>query len=295
MRTIKLLAVMFAAFSTTTAMAQTDSTSTALQEKLDSLQNTVAVLQKKEDNRSKTEYDNAVWKRKAHIKIGFSTQKMEDADNAANMSYKSQMGYIFEWGKTFYLHKKPIANVMKVGLDWSWIDLSFAKYKSGTGIHINNPTGDVSDYVDGNGNYTGGDINTGDIITGDLGVYSLSVGMSVGPSVTFSPFYGVGKGFQHILAQTYFHVTPSYTGIIISSKDDNTEVKSGYTTYFKWGINVSYKIISVGYEYRWGKSKFNSLALDLNGNDESESTIYEKDEKQKIKFGTSVFYIRFNF
>lgn len=132
MKKISLLAVLLAAFSASTAMAQTDSTATALQEKLDSLQNSVAVLQKKEDDRSKTEYDNAVWKRKAHLMIGFSTQKMTDADNADDMQYKSKMGFVLDWGKTFYLHKKPIANIMKVGIDWSWIDLSFAKYKSGT-------------------------------------------------------------------------------------------------------------------------------------------------------------------
>ncbi len=288
-----LLAVLLAAFTATTAMAQTDSTSVALQEKLDSLQNTVATLQAKEDKRSKTEYDNAVWKRKAHLTIGFSTQKMEDADNADNMQYKSKMGCILDWGKTYYLHKKPIANFMKVGIDWSWIDLSFAKYKSGKGIHIN--TSSASDYVgsvSGSGSYDTDNIDPDFTTEIDLGVYSLSAGMSVGPSVTFAPFYATGKGFQHILAQTYFHVTPSYTGIILS-RDGSTKVKSGYTTYFNWGINVSYKVISVGYEYRWGKSKFNTLALDTDDEDTSDS--YDNNEKQKIKFGTSVFYVRFNF
>ncbi len=295
MKKISLMAVLLAAFSTTTALAQTDSTAVALQEKLDSLQNTVAVLQEKEDTRSKTEYDNAVWKRKGHLSIGFSTQKMTDADNVDDM-YKSKMGFVLNWGKTFYLHKKPIANLMKVGIDWSWIDLSFAKYKSGTGIHFNNSSssGDYSDYIDGNGNYSTDytDYDMGTDI--DLGVYSIAAGMSVGPSFTFSPFYNMGKGLQHILAQTYFHVTPSFTGIILSENDE-TEFKSSYTTYFNWGINVSYKMISVGYEYRWGKSKFNTFSLDGDDDDYSDSEYNEGNEKSKIKFGTSMFYIRFNF
>lgn len=296
MKKISLLAVLLAAFSASTALAQTDSTATTLQEKLDSLQNSVAVLQKKEDDRSKTEYDNAVWKRKAHLMIGFSTQKMTDADNADDMQYKSKMGFVLDWGKTFYLHKKPIANLMKVGIDWSWIDLSFAKYKSGTGIHFNanTSTGDYSDYIDGSGSYDSYYDDADMDIDADLGVYSLSAGMSVGPSFTFSPFYNTGKGLQHILAQTYFHVTPSYTGMILST-DGETELKSGYTTFFNWGINLSYKVISVGYEYRWGKSKFSTLSLDDDDEDYSGSEYSDGNEKAKIKFGTSMFYIRFNF
>ncbi len=286
---------LFAAFSVSTAMAQTDSTSIALQNKLDSLQNTVATLQQKEDNRSKNEYDQAVWKRHKYFGIGFSSQKMTDAEDAANMEYKSKVGFALDWGKTFYLHKKPIANLLKVGIDWSYINLSFAKYKSGKGININTPSsGDLDNYDD---DYDYDDYKVGM----DLGVYSLAAGMSFGPSVTFAPFYNTGKGLQHILAQTYFHVTPSYTGIISSEdgeddEDGGTEMKSGYTTYFNWGLSVSYKMISVGYEYRWGKSKFNRFSLDMDEGDESEPTTSDEENvKQKIKFGTSSFYIRLKF
>ncbi len=283
---------LFAAFSVSTAMAQTDSASIALQNKLDSLQNTVATLQQKEDDRSKNEYDQAVWKRHKYFGIGFSSQKMTDAEDAANMEYKSEVGFALDWGKTFYLHKKPIANLLKVGIDWSYINLSFAKYKSGKGININTPSsGDLDNYDD---DYDYDDDYGLDM---DLGVYSLAAGMSVGPSFTFAPFYNTGKGLQHILAQTYFHVTPSYTGIISSEdgEDGETEIKSGYTTYFNWGLNVSYKMISVGYEYRWGSSKFNSFSLDMDEGDESESTDSEENVKQKVKFGTSSFYIRLRF
>ncbi len=282
MKKTNLLAALLLTVTASTAQAQTDSTSAALQDKLDSLQQSVTVLQEKENSRVKTEYDNAVWKRKRHISIGFSKQNMEDADNALDMKYKSQIGLTLDWGKTFYLHKKPIANIMKIGLDWSWVNLSFAKYKSGSGIHFNNTP--ESDYSD-----DGYEPNI------DLGVYSLSAGMSVGPSLTFAPFYNTGKGLQHLLAQTYFHVTPSYTGRVMS-EDDESEFCHGYTTYFNWGVNVSYKVISVGYEYRWGKSKFKQLALDFSDDDGDEPDVptYE-NEKQKIKFGSSSFYIRFNF
>jgi hypothetical protein len=296
MKKINLLAALLLAFTASTMQAQTDSATVALQNKLDSLQQNVATLQEKEAARTQTEYNNAIWKRKKHISISFSAQNMEDADNPLNMKFKSQAGFTFDWGKTFYLHKKPIANLMKIGLDWSWINLSFAKYKSGSGIDFNSLAGIYSDYDDDDDDYGYGDFIS-DI---DLGVYSLSAGMSVGPSFTFAPFYGLGKGLQHLLVQTYFHVTPSYTGIIMSEdgedgEDDKTEFYNGYTTYFNWGINVSYKFISVGYEYRWGKSKFNQMSLDFDDDGEDESETTPSNDKQKIKFGSSAFYIRLNF
>lgn len=281
MKNINLLVALFLAFTASTAQAQTDSATIALQNKLDSLQQNVATLQEKETARTNTEYNNAIWKRNKHISISFSTQHMEDADNPHNMKFNSQSGFNLDWGKTFYLHKKPIANLMKIGLDWSWINLAFAKYKSGSGIHFNSLAGNYSDYDD--------DDDSNPI---DLGVYSLSAGMSVGPSVTFAPLYNTGKGLQHLLAQTYFHVTPSYTGIIMT--EDETKAYHGYTTYFNWGINVSYKLISIGYEYRWGKSKFNQMSLDSNHEEETNST-NNTDKKQNIKFGNSAFYIRLNF
>jgi hypothetical protein len=290
MKNFNLLAALLLAFTASTALAQTDSTTVALQDKLDSLQQNVATLQEKEAARTQTEYNNAIWKRKKHISISFSTQNMEDADNPLDMKFKSQAGFNLDWGKTFYLHKKPIANFMKIGLDWSWINLSFAKYKSGSGIHFNSLAGDYSDYDDEDYGYGYDDFNL-DI---DLGVYSLSAGMSVGPSFTFAPFYNTGKGLQHLLAQTYFHVTPSYTGIIMT-EDGETEAYHGYTTYFNWGINVSYKFISIGYEYRWGKSKFNRMSLDFDDDKDDESETTPSNDKQKIKFGSSAFYIRLNF
>ena len=295
MKNINLLAALLLAFTASTALAQTDSATVALQNKLDSLQQNVATLQEKEAARTQTEYNNAIWKRKKHISISFSAQNMEDADNPLNMKFKSQAGFTFDWGKTFYLHKKPIANLMKIGLDWSWINLSFAKYKSGSGIHSNWSAGDYSNYDDDDDDDYGYDDEDDDFnLDIDLGVYSLSAGMSVGPSFTFAPFYNTGKGLQHLLAQTYFHVTPSYTGIIMTENDE-TEVYHGYTTYFNWGINVSYKLISVGYEYRWGKSRFNQMSLDFDDDGEDESETTPSNDKQKIKFGSSAFYIRLNF
>ncbi len=303
MKQIKLLAVVLLAAAASSVNAQTDNSTSSLESKLDSLQKNVSELQDKEADRSEKEYSAAVWKRKKYFNIGYTTQKMQNSDNPEKLDVKSQFGVNIDWGRTYYLHKGAIGGVMKIGLDWSWLNLAFAKYKSGNGIHITLPSMGGTDQdpsTDYNSEsseveysqYTDTDYEA-DV---DLGIYSVHAGMSIGPSVTVAPFYNIGKGFQHILARTYFHVTPSYSAIIVS-QNGSTDVYHGYTTFCNWGINIAYKAISIGYEYRWGKSKFNTITFDEGDDNEGEGSApsLKNSDKQSIKFGASTVYVRFNF
>lgn len=275
MKRIDLLAAALLALAAAEAKAQTEqtdsavtttTTTTTLENRLDSLQRTVTVLQEKEDERSKREYDAAVWKRKKYFMLGYTTQTIK-ADY--NEDTKSKFGVSLNWGRTYYLHKKPIANLLKIGLDWTWLSLYYVNYKM-----------DDADYD----YYDEGDSKPS--------MHSIDVGMGIGPSVTVSPFYSMGKGLQHILLRTYFHVIPSYT-CLLSSEDGSTDVYHAYTTYFKWGINVSYKVISVGYEYRWGSSKFSGTEFDYD--DDEGYGFNPSDTKPTFKFGANTLYVRFCF
>ena len=37
-------------------------------------------------------------------------------------------GVSLTFGKTYYLHKKPLLNMIKYGIDATWFELSYAKY-----------------------------------------------------------------------------------------------------------------------------------------------------------------------
>lgn len=37
-------------------------------------------------------------------------------------------GSRWQWENHFYLHKKPLFNMLKFGLDATWFDVSYAKY-----------------------------------------------------------------------------------------------------------------------------------------------------------------------
>lgn len=258
-----------------------DSTSTSLQteqtSKLDSLEQKVAALETKNAQRDKNDYDNAIWRRKKYFMIGYAGQNLETETDGIKNKYKSQVAINLNWGRTYYMHKDAIADILKIGLDWSWINLSFAKYKSGDGIHINT---DYSDYK--NNGYQDNDNEI------ELGIYQMEAGMSIGPSFNIAPFYHIGKGLQHLKSHVYFHYTPSYSMFLESYEGEN-EFSSGFANFFNIGIDVAYKAISVGYEYRWGNAKYE--ISDFNENNEKSSS----KTKTKMNTKTWSFFVRFNF
>ena len=65
--------------------------------------------------------------RRGYFNIGYAWEKLEAADFPSEN--ESEMAFFLTWGKTFYLHKKPIANMLKIGLDFTWTDITYAKYE----------------------------------------------------------------------------------------------------------------------------------------------------------------------
>lgn len=84
----------------------------------------------------------------------------------------SDMGFSLSMGKTWYLHRQPIADLVKIGLDWSWLDLNYVRFSAP------GPSG--------------------------IGSGQLEAAMQFGPSVTFNP---AGR----VKASVYGRVSPSYS------------------------------------------------------------------------------------
>ena len=80
----------------------------------------------------------------------------------------------------------------------------------------------------------------------------------------------------------------------------NDEANTSYVSNFAVGGAISYKVISLGIESRWGKAKYNSFAVD-------EETDYEDIEgdlnmddvlvkgKNKLKTKSLRFFLTFRF
>ena len=160
-----------------------------------------------------------VWKdRKGYFNFMYGKQDLTfEEDGEESFKLKSDWAAAISFGRTFYLHKRPIAGMIKFGLDWSFLDLNVGSFKveEDDGYEVYEET-----------------------------LYKGEAGMQFGPSITINPI-------SHLKVAAYFRVVPSYSATYY---DD--EFKGNYATFFTYGVSVAYKVISLGVEQRWGKTKF---------------------------------------
>lgn len=244
------------------------------QQQIDSLNQALREMSDRMDDVEESQDNVAIWKDRAkYFNIAYVKQTLApdiDALNTLglNPEIKSDMGVSLSWGKTYYLHKKPLAGMIKFGLDWSWLDINYAKYTS-------------EDYMDGS-----------EVVSGSA-MHQAEIGMSFGPSVTINPIH-------HLKVSGYFRVTPSYSGLYA----DETFYHH-YATFFNSGFAVAWKVISVGCEWRWGNAQYKGLTF--NEDSFSEEDLGESGDipglddvltdvgKQKFKTKSMRVYLSFRF
>lgn len=113
-----------------------------------------------------------------YVNLNYSSQDltMSDLDKA-----NGNMGGGLTIGHTFYIMKdKPVANMIRFGIDATWFDLNYAGYKM--------------DYWS---------LEDDEMI--EEKIHQLEIGMQVGPSVTVSPIEGLN-------INAYFRFAPSFQG-----------------------------------------------------------------------------------
>lgn len=227
-----------------------------------------------------------VWKRKKYWKFGMENPHMKRTDGES-MTWKTDMAFFVQQGKTAYLHSKPIAGMLKFGIDYGFMDLSYAKLKLKT-IEVDNKDTRAGAYLASN---SGG---FDDIVSDDpdgsimsmmgfnLGMHKIEYGLHVGPSISVNPW-------NHLIVSAYFHVRPTMSGIL-----ENENLSYGFGCAMSAGFSVSYKIISLGVEGAWNSVKYKQAsfeeALDNDGNDE------DGDEEGNIGnlFSTKKFRLKQN-
>lgn len=160
--------------------------------------------------------DNGHWKRK-YFNIGFVNTTMEQ-DGMPKL--KSNYGASFTLGKTFYLHKKAVANLMKFGIDATWLDLTYTNYDVRYITYW-----DEKKYQ----------------------IHETEFAMQVGPSITINPI-------PKLSILGYFHYAPSY-----SCYYANEKFGGSYASYWVGGCSVAYDIIGLGIETRFGNGKFDNI------------------------------------
>lgn len=124
---------------------------------------------------AQTNGKDPVWQKRAtYLNVGLVQQDL--SGDLLDNTLTAEQGFGLSWGRTFYLHKRPISRVFKVGLDWTWLDLSAAQYAAET--------------------------------SGDNGIFQADAAMQIGPSITVNPF-------GRVKLAGYAHFVPTYSSILV--------------------------------------------------------------------------------
>lgn len=234
-------------------------------DKVDSLTQVVNVLSSKVQKVEDDARNEAIWnKRKKYFQIGYINQTLTHQDSPG-LEWKSDFGVSLAMGKTFYLHKKPLFNMLKFGLDATWFDVSYAKYSQSKGRE---DSSDQSEFEEGEEDF-------------DLGAHQAEFGLGIGPSITVNPI-------DHLKVSGFFHFIPSGSIWVL-----NDVVNVSYVSNFAFGGAVSYKAISLGVESRWGKAKYNSFSVDEDAIDNLDDVLSKGKNRMKTK--SVRFYLTFRF
>lgn len=254
--------------------------------KIDSLNDVINSLNQKIENDKENARMEKIWKRKKYRYIGYVMQSLTHLDEE-NLRWKSEFGVDYGMGRTYFLHKHPLGKVVKFGIDWTMMDMNYAKLKEN--YRINTIPSPAPATAATSGGFD--DIQTPenpDMPDIKLGCHAIDLGMQVGPSIWINPV-------DHLMLNGYFRYAPTAAMLVI---DD--EFSIGYGSFFVTGGAISYKTISFGVETRWGKTKYNSFEIDEEGMDnvgeEGGSNSVSgllNSSKNKMKMKSTRFYICF--
>ena len=211
-------------------------------------------IKKKRDEKMYLKY-NKVWNdRKQYFNLSYANQTISSVENSAE--YKSDWAVALTSGKTFYLHKRPLARMIKFGLDWTWFDLNAAQYS----------------YVDTE-LFKNRERNN---------LYQAEIGMHVGPSFTINPVH-------HLKVSAYYRLAPSYSALFDA---DDEGFHHNFALFGNLGAAISWKVISLGVEMRSGKAKYDGIEFGQFGPGKDGTSTANS---YKLKTESVRFYIGFRF
>ncbi|MFD1771478.1 hypothetical protein [Sphingobacterium suaedae] len=196
-------------------------------------------------------------KSQKYLHLGFVSHTL--SDDADLVSFKSKFGASLSSGRTFFLHRDPLAGMLKIGLDWTYIDLNYTTYKEPI----------LEEDVDGNW------------IEDEVKVHAAEAGMHIGPSITVFPV-------NRLAVKAYFRYAPSYSAMYDTY---NEEFSSGFGSYFVSGISANYGGIGLGIEQRWGSAKHRTLTTDLEDDDFGGAS----EQKEKFHLKGPRIFVAFSF
>ncbi len=155
-------------------------------------------------------------KGKTYLNFNYSSAKLSQpsTDKISN-----DFGIGVTIGHTYYLHKEPVANIFRFGLDATWFDINYNKFSYDR--------------------YSGERKKSAAIHEGE-------VGMHIGPSVTITPA-------KRLNIKAYFRYAPS-CAFLYDTKGNDDKPSFSYSSMFVGGLCANYGVIGAGFEARFGSA-----------------------------------------
>ena len=220
-----------------------------------------------------------VWRRRSYVNFVYGNQATltpkdpivtgVDYNGGLVPEYKAQWYGSLQVGRSYRLHKKPIGNTAQICIDYTGLDLSLSHYEAeNNGHNIYNSSSKDGD------NYR---------IPWNLEKYQADVAMTLGASLTLSPFnYVKSNGLHYLQFQGYYRAGYEVSGIYLI-KDENADantsgtehVKLADTTNILWGhglvlsygFTIGWKALGLGVEWRKTHPQYKSINTDTYGSD----------------------------
>lgn len=273
------IAILFAMSQQVMAQKLTEKSSVSSEDSMkvvvDSLRQVVSQLSTTVKGNSDEMLNKKIWKDRAkYFNISYVNQSLTLKDE--DVTWRNKMGVAITAGRTYYLHKKPLFGMIKFGIDWSYLDINFSNYEDKFNYFYNEDADYNNDY-----DY---DYGYDEEEEGPVNMYQIEVGMQIGPSITINPI-------NHLKISGYFRFAPSASILYL---DDS--VGANYASFFVLGGAISYKVISLGIEGRWGTTKY---TFDEDDYEEDYSMEHETQAntipEPKWKTGSTRIYVSFRF
>lgn len=297
---------------TTAAAAESQD---SLKSTIEALTNEVAKMRDEKETREKKARAAATWNKSRPFTIAYENVSLTEEESG--LEYKSKMAFALSKRRTYYVGP-ALFNMLRFGIDATWMDLSYAQFEKGKGVGgmVDGMTGNTYngsyDNMDGyfNDAYDNAmdESSDGDDIMNrvSLGKHRIAFNLGVGPSVKIAPFTMLdNKTLNKLKVSGYFHWNPGYQALLFTG--DELEVSHGaLLRNFGIGVNLSFGRIGIGVEHRWGNSKMNNWQFDDEGEDEGDYDMPDYDDVsddveptagKKINYKHSItrFYIGFRF
>ena len=150
-----------------------------------------------EEPKSEINYDQLEkrWNRRKFWNIGYSVPTLERRDGTF-MDWEADYAVSVKNGRSLYFHKKPLGGMVKIGLDYSLLDITYSKLqlKHIEGVAAGEDTSFPSDpsapsVSDGFDEIVSEDPSGSvlDLLGFNLGMHKLDQTFSVGPRITVNP------------------------------------------------------------------------------------------------------------